>query len=93
MNRVSQAGSSRGSAFPSSRIAATVAVAGLAFRFERTVFAVILLPVILLTIGTVYGGFHYGVDALAGLMVGLFFARYGPGLVLRADGRSSYPTR
>jgi len=84
-NTIVHGGSSRGSAFPSSHIAASVAVLGMAGRYLKPVFRLLFVPVVLLCLGTVYGGFHYGVDALAGLAVGLLAVRYGPGLVIRHD--------
>jgi membrane-associated phospholipid phosphatase len=65
------AGSSRGTAFPSSHVAASVVASLCALRFQRPVGIVVSLLTIGLTLGTVYGGFHYAVDALAGLIVGV----------------------
>lgn len=66
VHAVLEAGSARGTAFPSSHIAAAGA-AYLAARAEGGVWSrVLLLPVALLVLGTVYGRFHYGVDAVAG---------------------------
>lgn len=70
VHAVLEAGSSKGTAFPSSHVAAACA-ALLAVRSEaRSWFRVLLPFVLLLTVGTVYGRFHYGVDALAGVAVG-----------------------
>jgi membrane-associated phospholipid phosphatase len=58
-----------GTAFPSSHVAAAL-VAGLAaVRGWRTLGAVLLAAAVLLALGTVYGQFHYAVDALAGALV------------------------
>jgi membrane-associated phospholipid phosphatase len=65
------AGSSRGTAFPSSHVAASVVAALCALRFQRPVGVLVSVLTAGLTLGTVYGGFHYGVDALAGLIVGI----------------------
>ncbi len=63
-------GSSFGAAFPSSHVAATVS-AILALWQEWRGFAVaFVVPAGLLVIGTVYCQMHYGVDALAGVIVG-----------------------
>ena len=67
-------GSSYGAAFPSSHVAATVAAALAAYRGSRTLGLVLAVPTVLLTIGVVYCQMHYGVDALAGLIVGLAVA-------------------
>lgn len=80
------AGSSRGSAFPSSHIAASIAVLAMARHYYRPAYWFLLVPVVLLTVGTVYGGFHYAVDSVAGLAIGLLFYAFGRGVVERVDG-------
>jgi membrane-associated phospholipid phosphatase len=65
------AGSSRGTAFPSSHVAAAVVSSLCALAFQRRVGVVASILTVGLTLATVYGGFHYAVDALAGLAVGL----------------------
>ncbi|CAN5351768.1 hypothetical protein BH09GEM1_BH09GEM1_04810 [soil metagenome] len=64
------AGSSRGSAFPSSHVAASVVAAACALRFHRASGIVISVCTVLLSVGAVYGGFHYAVDITAGLFTG-----------------------
>jgi membrane-associated phospholipid phosphatase len=63
-------GSSRGTAFPSSHVAASVVSALCALRFQRGVGVVVAVVTTALTVATVYGGFHYAVDALVGVMLG-----------------------
>ncbi len=63
-------GDSWGAAFPSSHVAASVVAAGFALRYWRPLGIVLLLPTVGLVIGVVYGQFHYGVDALSGLLLG-----------------------
>lgn len=65
------AGSSRGTAFPSSHIAASVVAALCALHFQRGVGAIVALLTLGLALGTVYGGFHYAVDGIAGVAVGV----------------------
>ncbi len=67
-------GSSYGAAFPSSHVAATVAAAVAAGSASRRLGLVLLAPTVLLTVGVVYCQMHYGVDALAGLLVGVLVA-------------------
>ena len=67
-------GSSFGTAFPSSHVAATVATTSAIWRQWRPLGAWFLLPTILLTVGTVYCQMHYGVDAASGVVVGLLAA-------------------
>jgi membrane-associated phospholipid phosphatase len=67
-------GSSYGAAFPSSHVAATVAAATMAALGSRRLGLLLLGPTLLLTVGVVYCQMHYGVDALAGLLVGALVA-------------------
>ncbi|MCH7760548.1 phosphatase PAP2 family protein [candidate division TA06 bacterium] len=62
-----------GTAFPSSHVAVALLVLLWARRFERRVFIILAPFVIGLIVGTVYGRFHYAVDALAGILIGLAF--------------------
>lgn len=66
-----EGGSSKGTAFPSSHVAATLAALMAAGREDRRWFWAMLIPSAVLMFATVYGRFHYGIDALAGLVVGL----------------------
>jgi hypothetical protein len=62
-------GSSMGTAFPSSHIAASWVMVYAAWRDERRL-ALALAPVAVgLALGTVYGQFHYAVDAVAGALL------------------------
>lgn len=71
-------GSAMGTAFPSSHVTASWCVVYAAWRDARRL-ALVLAPVaFLLAMGTVYGQFHYAVDALAGGLLAL-------GLMLVAD--------
>lgn len=62
-------GSSIGTAFPSSHIAVSWVTVYAAWRDARRL-ALVLVPVVIgLALGTVYGQFHYAVDALAGALL------------------------
>ena len=63
--------SSVGAAFPSSHVAATVAVVMAMARIDRLAGVSFAIPAALLTVGTVYTQMHYAVDALVGLVVGI----------------------
>jgi membrane-associated phospholipid phosphatase len=63
-------GSSYGAAFPSSHVAAAVAATITAVRISPRMGLVLVPATVLLTIGVVYCQMHYGVDALAGLVMG-----------------------
>jgi membrane-associated phospholipid phosphatase len=64
-------GSSRGTAFPSSHVAASVVASLCALQFQRRIGVVVSVLTVGLTLATVYGGFHYAVDAVAGLIAGI----------------------
>jgi membrane-associated phospholipid phosphatase len=64
------AGSSYGAAFPSSHVAAAVAATLSTGRGSRPLGRILAVPTLLLTVAVVYCQMHYGVDALAGLLVG-----------------------
>jgi membrane-associated phospholipid phosphatase len=66
-----EAGSSRGTAFPSSHVAAAVVASLCALAFQRRLGIVVTVLTGGLALGTVYGGFHYGVDALVGALLGV----------------------
>lgn len=59
-------GSSKGTAFPSSHVSLSVIVLLCACRYDSTAFLILLPMCTGLTLGTVYGRFHYAIDALAG---------------------------
>lgn len=60
-----------GAAFPSSHVAAAVVATGMAWRGWAALGRVLAPVTAGLTLGAVYGQFHYGVDAVVGLGLGL----------------------
>jgi membrane-associated phospholipid phosphatase len=73
-------GSSVGTAFPSSHVAATFATVIAAFQVRRAIGWTTLVPFVFLTISVVYCQMHYVVDAVGGLLIG----GAGAGLAARA---------
>jgi len=71
VHAILEGGSSKGTAFPSSHIAASVAAVLGAGREDRRWLWLLGPAVVLLTLGTVYGRFHYAVDAIAGVLIAL----------------------
>lgn len=72
-------GGSKGAAFPSSHVAVAVTILLVSWRHDRWVWLGMMPLVVGLTIATVYGRFHYGVDALGGVLAAIVlvpFARY-----------------
>lgn len=75
---VLERGAAVGAAFPSSHVAVSVVVALMAYRFCRVLWPLLLIAAAGITVGTVYGGFHYAIDAVAGLAFGVLAAHLGP---------------
>ena len=69
--RILAAGSSRGTAFPSSHVAVATVQSILAFRWSVRAGLSLGALTSCLAVGAVYGGFHYGIDVLAGAGLGL----------------------
>jgi membrane-associated phospholipid phosphatase len=69
--RLLNAAAAWGTAFPSSHVAVSAVASLSAFRFWRPFGAWLVAVSALLWLATVYGQFHYAVDALAGLAVGV----------------------
>ncbi len=75
-----QNGAAVGAAFPSSHVAGAIMVAVMAHRFSRRLSYALILLALGIAVGTVYGGFHYAIDSLTGLVFGLLTAFLGPRL-------------
>lgn len=85
-------GGSKGAAFPSSHVAVAVAIVLVTWRHDRVVWLAMLPLVIGLTIATVYGRFHYGVDAMSGVLAAIVLvplARYLRGRLRLVGSRSA----
>jgi membrane-associated phospholipid phosphatase len=65
-----EARSSRGTAFPSSHVAVAVTQSILGLRYFERRGAIIAALAVGLALGAVYGGFHYAIDVVAGVIVG-----------------------
>jgi membrane-associated phospholipid phosphatase len=79
VHRILESGASKGAAFPSSHVAAATVVFCMTVRFERRLMGLMGVIAGGIFVGTVYGGFHYAIDAVCGLAVGVVFALLGPG--------------
>ncbi|MFQ5746127.1 MAG: phosphatase PAP2 family protein [Gemmatimonadota bacterium] len=84
VHRILEGGSSKGTAFPSSHVAAAVTAWLAAGRHRRVLLVGFALPAVTLVLGTVYGRFHYGIDALAGIGIAGLSLALSPALVGRA---------
>jgi membrane-associated phospholipid phosphatase len=87
VQRLLTAGSSRGTAFPSSHVAVSVAQTLALARVAPRLAPPAAVATVLLAAGAMYGGFHYGVDVAAGAALGGVVGLAGPRL-LRAARRS-----
>lgn len=91
MKAAQHGGSAMGTAFPSSHVAACWCAVYAVWRNVRWL-AVALAPVALaLALGTVYGQFHYAVDALAGALLAVVLCALADPL-RRALARESSPS-
>jgi hypothetical protein len=75
---VLEAGSSRGAAFPSSHVGVAVVQTAMAFLVWRRAGPALVGATVGLGVGAVYGGFHYAIDAVSGLLLGLILFAVGP---------------
>ena len=93
-----ESGSSKGTAFPSSHVAAAVAIVLAVWREDQRWFWILLMPTLFLCFATVYGRFHYGIDALVGFVYGVGVWLLVPKAFTALRGRQpdpspGYPTR
>jgi len=73
-----EGGSSQGAAFPSTHAALAVVQTVNAGRYLPAAAPILALVTIGITIGAVYGGFHYAIDMVTGLAAGLLLAWLAP---------------
>ena len=98
VHSILESGSSEGTAFPSSHIAASLAAVLGAAREDARWFWLLIIPEIALALGTVYGRFHYAIDAVAGLALALAVWALTPAAFRVLGGRQpaaelGYPTQ
>ncbi len=77
-HRILETGSSQGAAFPSSHAAITAVQTVNAHRYLPKAMPLVALITAGICVGAVYGGFHYGIDMLAGAAFGLFLGWLAP---------------
>jgi membrane-associated phospholipid phosphatase len=83
VHSILEGGSSKGTAFPSSHVAATCSAWLAAGLIDRRVLWILAPFAVSLTLGTVYGRFHYGIDAALGLLVAIVAVAWAPRLMRR----------
>ena len=82
--------SSEGTAFPSSHVALAVSAAILAFRYFGRRGLIVAAITVFLSLGAIYGGFHYGVDVIAGLAIGVIASATAIALHHRLAGSAAH---
>lgn len=87
VHRILESGSSKGTAFPSSHVAATLSAWLSAGAINRRALWLLAPFAVALTLGTVYGRFHYGVDAAAGVLFAVAAFLAAPPLIRRLGRR------
>jgi membrane-associated phospholipid phosphatase len=70
-HRLLEAGSSQGAAFPSSHVGVSVTQTLVTLRYLPRLAPIIGALTIGLALGAIYGGFHYAIDAVAGVLLGV----------------------
>ncbi len=88
VHTILESGSSKGTAFPSSHVAATMSAWFATGRESKRVFWIMAPFAVSLTLGTVYGRFHYGIDAAVGLLVAAVAYWATPWLLRRLEGEA-----
>ena len=83
-----ESGSSRGTAFPSSHVAASVVASVCALRFQRSVGIIVAILTAGICVGAVYGGYHYAIDIVGGILAGAVSLLVSVVLEKRARGRA-----
>lgn len=86
-----EGGSSKGTAFPSSHIAASLSAVLAAGREDPRWFWILIVPEVALAIGTVYGRFHYGIDAIVGVLAGIAIVWLAPAAMRGLGDRQPVP--
>lgn len=79
-HRVLEAGSAQGAAFPSSHVGVSAAQTLVVWRYLPRLAPVFALLTLGLALGAIYGGFHYAIDAAAGLVLGALAFMLAPRL-------------
>ena len=85
VHEISSRGGARGGAFPSTHVSASIIVLMVAWKRQRRL-AYLLLPMVLgVIVATVYGRFHYVLDTIAGLALGVVITSLYLGLASRGE--------
>jgi membrane-associated phospholipid phosphatase len=83
INLIERFGRVHGAAFPSAHVAGSMVAILASWRYRRWLFWICLPFFVGMMIATVYGGYHYVADVLAGMMTGAIGWAAGNWLTLR----------
>ncbi|MEP6732520.1 MAG: phosphatase PAP2 family protein [bacterium] len=89
--RILSAGSSKGTAFPSAHVSASIVAGICALRYYRLLGIAIMVVTFGMMVGAVYGGYHYAIDVIAGLAAGLVAATIAKSVERIITARSTAP--
>ncbi len=64
--------------FPSLHTAQPLAILIIAYKYERKLFYILLLPIITTIFSTMYLRYHYGIDVIAGIILAVFVVKIAP---------------
>jgi len=86
INFTERFGRVHGAAFPSAHVAGSMVAILASWRYRRWLFWLCLPFFVSMMVATVYGGYHYVADVLAGMLTGVLGLAVGTWLVNRAGG-------
>jgi membrane-associated phospholipid phosphatase len=86
INFIESFGRVHGAAFPSAHVAGSMVAILASWRYRRWLFWLCLPFFACMTIATVYGGYHYVADVLAGMLTGAMGFASGTWLINRPGG-------
>lgn len=81
-------GGFRGGAFPSSHVAISLLVCFSLFNYHRRAFRIFTFFTVLLIIGTIWGRYHYVVDAVAGIILAIIVWKLYPLFLKKKSAQS-----
>jgi len=64
--------------FPSLHTAQPLAILIIAYKYERKLFYILLLPIMMTIFSTMYLRYHYGIDVIAGIILAVFVVKIAP---------------
>lgn len=88
MNLVEVSAQYRGGSFPSAHCAAGTVMVYYAWQAQKKVFLIVAPMIVLFFVSTIYGQYHYGVDVLAGIIIGMIATLLSKFLELKGKAKT-----